>query len=151
MDDVFDEELPGNEGETTEAIGQNGENGAKNDGDIRVLVSERKPKTGGKWVPGQSGNPSGRPAALRSAFKAIAETIAPTDLGQYFKWGIEKAKQQNSPRVVLQYLEFYVYMQDGTPVKRSINASTKLETLLERIGEMDDDQFAEVEQQMRSE
>ncbi len=144
MNDIFDEETPENEGETTEAIGEN-------NGDIRVLVPERKPKTGGKWVPGQSGNPSGRPSALRSAFKAIADTIAPTDLGQYFKWGIEKAKQQNSPRVVLQYLEFYVYMQDGTPVKRSINASTKLESILTRLGEMDEDEFAQVEQQMRSE
>jgi len=142
MNNIFDEETPENEGETTEAIGEN-------NGDIRVLVPERKPKTGGKWVPGQSGNPSGRPSALRSAFKAIADTIAPTDLGQYFKWGIEKAKQQNSPRVVLQYLEFYVYMQDGTPVKRSINASTKLESILTRLGEMDEEEFAEVEQQMR--
>lgn len=137
--------------DTEKAIGENGGNGVGNAGEIRVLVPESKPKTGGKWVPGQSGNPSGRPSALRSAFKAIADTIAPTDLGQYFKWGIEKAKQQNSPRVVLQYLEFYVYMQDGTPVKRSINASTKLESILTRLGEMDEAEFAEVEQQMRSE
>ena len=151
MDDIFEEN-------DSERGGKEQGNNSKEQGSVLnsvrkegVPASAQTLKTGNRWLPGQSGNPGGRKSALRTSFQAIAAKGSPEDLAAYYWWGIESAKKQGSPRIVLQYIEFYVHMTDGTPVQRSITASGKLESILSRLGAMDDNEFAEVEQAMRGE
>lgn len=48
-------------------------------------------------------------------------------------------------------VKLYLAYMVGMPVQRSISATGKLETLLNRIGEMDEDEFNQVEAAMRRE
>ena len=61
------------------------------------------------------------------------------------------AREYKSPKAALAIAQFVVGYRIGTPVQRSISASGKLESLLSRLGEMDDDEFNQVEAAMRRE
>lgn len=45
--------------------------------------------------------------------------------------------------------QFVVGYRIGTPVQRRVSATGRLETLLDRIGEMDDDEFNALEAEMK--
>ena len=129
MDDLFDEETGQNSTENQEVYvySQTKEQGDKGGGLVR---DER-----GRWVKGHGPPPE----------------LPPARVGELLEQALTWAQEYKSPKLVLAILQFHYSYTLGMPVQRSVTASTKLETLLNRIGEMDEAEFAQVEQQMRSE
>ncbi len=159
MDDVFDEEMPENE-DKREAIGENGTE--NNEVYVYSQAEEQGDKGGGfrrnelgQWVKGHAPPPPMRkrkPKANEQALiAALHEALPPARVGELLEQALTWAQEYKSPKLVLAILQFHYSYTLGMPVQRSVTASTKLETLLNRIGEMDEAEFAQVEQQMRSE
>lgn len=115
--------------------------------DNGVLAPASNRKITGRWLPGQSGNPSGRPrrpetAVLRYMNEKIpAEKIVATVL--------ELIEDTSSWRAREAGVKLYLSYMVGMPVQRSVTATTKLESLLSRVSEMSEEEFAEVEQAMK--
>ena len=149
MDDIFDEETGQNSTENNEAYvySQAEEQGDKGGGFRRNEL--------GQWVKGHAPPPPMRkrkPKANEQALiAALHEALPPARVGELLEQALTWAQEYKSPKLVLAILQFHYSYTLGMPVQRSVTASTKLETLLNRIGEMDEAEFAQVEQQMRSE
>lgn len=145
MNDIFDDEMPGNEDKREAKGAVNGENGV----DTGVLAPIYKDKQTGRFLPGSPGGPGRPPKARESAVLDLMRGSIPPD--KIVRTILELVEDESSWRARAKGVELYLNYVIGMPVQRSVTASTKLETLLDRIGEMDDAEFAEVEQQMRSE
>lgn len=93
----------------------------------------------------------GRPkrADERAIISAMDRALPPTELEELLKEAIGWAREYKSPKLVLSIAQFVVSYQIGAPVQRSITASGKLESLIERLGSMDEDEFERIEQAMR--
>ncbi len=147
MDDLFDEETGQNSTENQEVYvySQTKEQGDKGGGLVR---DER-----GRWVKGHGPPPELRkrkPKANEQALiAALHEALPPARVGELLEQALTWAQEYKSPKLVLAILQFHYSYTLGMPVQRSVTASTKLETLLNRIGEMDEEEFTQVEQQMR--
>jgi len=149
MDDLFDDETGQNSTEKQEGyVYSQAETQGDKGGGIRR--NER-----GQWVKGHAPPPPMRqrkPRANEQALiAALHEALPPARVGELLEQALTWAQEYKSPKLVLAILQFHYSYTLGMPVQRSVTASTKLETLLNRIGEMDEAEFAEVEQQMRSE
>lgn len=109
----------------------------------------------GRWLPGHAPKPPAprrKPRANEQALIAALNEALPAEkvkdhLDQCVTWAYE----YRSPKLLMQVLQFHYSYTLGMPVQRSITASTKLETLLTRLGEMDDNEFDQVEQAMKGE
>lgn len=136
FEDVFDDE-------TQQEIIENGENGEA----IGVLTPVNTDSKTGRFLPGNPGGP-GRPAKARenAALDLMRQTVSPAKVVQTI---VDLIEHQSSWRAREAGVRLYLAYMVGMPVQRSITASTKLETILSRLGEMDDDEFGQVEQQMR--
>lgn len=145
MNDLFDDEMPENEDKREAKGAVNGENGV----DTGVLAPIYKDSKTGRFLPGSPGGPGRPPKARESAVLDLMRgSIPPAKIVQTI---MELVEDRDSWRARAKGVELYLNYVIGMPVQRSVTASTKLETLLNRIGEMDEAEFAEVEQQMRSE
>ena len=140
MDDVFDDETGEN----------SAENSGENSTEIDVLASDNTPRNSHLWAKGQSGNPAGRPPKVRetAVLNIMRQRIPPERIVETV---LDLIEDSESWRAREAGVKLYLAYMVGMPVQRSITASTKLETILNRLGEMDDSEFSEVEQQMRSE
>lgn len=91
-----------------------------------------------------------KPKANEQALIAALHEALPAErVGQLLEQALAWAQEYKSPKLVLAILQFHYSYTLGMPVQRSVTASTKLETILNRLGEMDDSEFANVEQAMR--
>lgn len=139
MDDIFDVF----EGETEQAIRENGENG----GDTGVLAPVYTDSKTGRFLAGNPGGPGRPPKARESAVLDLMRTsIEPAKIVQTI---MELVEDSGSWRARAKGVELYLNYVIGMPVQRSVTASTKLEAILNRLGDMSDDEFANVEQAMR--
>jgi len=154
MDDLFDDEMPGN----VEGTGQN--NTESNGVYVYSQAKEQGDKGGGirrnergQWVKGHAPPPPMRqrkPKANEQALiAALHEALPPARVGELLEQALTWAQEYKSPKLVLAILQFHYSYTLGMPVQRSVTASTKLETLLNRLGDMSDDEFSQVEQAMR--
>jgi len=102
----------------------------------------------GRFAPGSKMGRSKR-ADERAIISAMDKALPPTELELLLKEAIGWAREYKSPKLVLSIAQFVVSYQIGAPVQRSITASGKLESLIERLGSMDEDEFERIEQAMR--
>lgn len=106
----------------------------------------------GQFVKGSSASPGRRKRSEETAVLAAIDAACPPDeLEKLLKEAMQWAREYKSPKAVMQIAQFVVGYRIGTPVQRSVSASGKLENLLARIGEMDEDEFNQVEAAMRRE
>ena len=134
------------ESKTEQAIRENGENG-ENGGDTGVLTPIYKDSKTGRFLPGSPGGPGRPPKARESAVLDLMRTsIEPAKIVQTI---MELVEDSGSWRARAKGVELYLNYVIGMPVQRSVTASTKLEAILNRLGDMSDDEFANVEQAMR--
>lgn len=109
------------------------ENGSMNLGGNLVKSSvEIERKSGSidhRFKPGNPGGP-GRKKKDKAAFDAVTRRITAEQMADYIEWGIEKAKQQGSPKIVLAYAELYFAYLDGKPVQRIVETPGGLESVL---------------------
>lgn len=145
----------------------NGENGEeKDDENHGVMVYSHTDEQGdkggvirrnerGQWVKGHAPSPPMRkrkPRANEQALiAALNEALPPAKVGELLDKALAWAQEYKSPKLILSILQFHYSYTLGMPVQRSITASTKLETLLNRLGEMDDEEFATVEAELKKE
>jgi hypothetical protein len=143
-DGIFDEE-------TTEAIGETVENGEG----IGVLApayaankAGQDPKTG-RFLPGNAIGAAGRPAKSRedAVLRLMRKQIDPQVIVDTV---LDLVEDSSSWRAREAGVRLYLAYMVGMPVQRSVTATTRLESLLNKIGEMDEEEFVEVEQAIRS-
>ncbi|TXH18126.1 MAG: hypothetical protein E6R03_02675 [Hyphomicrobiaceae bacterium] len=104
----------------------------------------------GQFVKGSSASPGRRKRSEEQAIlTAIDAACPPEELQKLLGEAITWAREYKSPKAVMAIAQFVVGYRIGTPVQRSISASGKLENLLSRLGEMDEDEFSVLEAEMR--
>lgn len=104
----------------------------------------------GQFVKGSSASPGRRKRSEEAAvLAAIDAACPPEELQKLLTDAMTWAREYKSPKAALAIAQFVVGYRIGTPVQRSISASGKLESLLSRLGEMDEDEFNQVEAAMR--
>ena len=137
--------------------GQNGEEiGTEKDSVDGEIIVYSRPQEGikrgedGRFLPG-SRPPVKRRQDEQALLRALDSTLPPERCSELIEKALAWAEEWKSAKTVLAVLQFRYSYTVGMPVQRSVTATTRLETLLNRIGEMDDAEFAEGEQQMRSE
>lgn len=106
----------------------------------------------GQFVKGSSASPGRRKRSEEAAVLAAIDAACPPEkLKELLEKAMAWTEEYKSPKAALAIAQFVVGYRIGTPVQRSISASGKLESLLSRLGEMDDDEFNQVEAAMRRE
>ena len=105
----------------------------------------------GLFLPGNAANPLGRPkrADERAIIAAMDKALPPDKLSQAIEDALTWAYEYKSWKAVLAISQFVVSYQIGQPVQRSVSASGKLETILNRLSSMEDGEFDAVERAMR--
>lgn len=107
----------------------------------------------GKFAPGnRAGVGFGRKkrAEEQAVLSAINEALPPDRLQQALSDALDWAYEYKSPKMVLALASFVVSYQIGSPIQRSMSASTRLEAILARVGTMSDEEFNAVEAEMRN-
>lgn len=106
----------------------------------------------GQFVKGSSASPGRRKRSEEAAVLAAIDAACPPEkLKDLLEKAMAWTEEYKSPKAALAIAQFVVGYRIGTPVQRSVSASGKLESLLSRLGEMDDDEFNQVEAAMRRE
>ena len=105
----------------------------------------------GLFLPGNAANPLGRPkrADERAIIAAMDRALPPDKLSEALQDALGWAYEYKSPKLILAIAQFVVSYQIGQPVQRSVSASGKLETILNRLSSMEDGEFDAVERAMR--
>ena len=129
--------------------------GEDNSGKMVSSRPDNKNGTGrdekGRLLPGTVANPLGRPkrADERAIIAAMDKALPPDKLSQAIEDALTWAYEYKSWKAVLAISQFVVSYQIGQPVQRSVSASGKLETILNRLSSMEDGEFDAVERAMR--
>lgn len=111
-------------------------------------------RANGKFAPGNAagvGFGRKRRAEEAAIIAAMDAALPAEELQQLLTDAIGWAREYKSPKLALSIAQFVVSYQIGSPIQRSMSASTKLETILAKVGSMDEEEFAQVEQAMRGE
>lgn len=107
-------------------------------------------RANGQFAKGNTASPGRRKRSEEHAvLAAIDAACPPEELQKLLTEAMQWAREYKSPKAVMQIAQFVVGYRIGTPVQRSISASGKLENLLNRISEMDEDEFNTLEAEMR--
>lgn len=105
----------------------------------------------GQFVKGSSASPGRRKRSEEAAvLAAIDAACPPEELQKLLTDAMTWAREYKSPKAALAIAQFVVGYRIGTPVQRSISASGKLENILDRLNDMDEDEFSRVEEAMRN-
>jgi len=105
----------------------------------------------GQFVKGNSASPGRKKRSEEQALlAAIDAACPPEELEKLLKEAIGWAREYKSPKMALAIAAFVVGYKVGTPIQRSMSASTKLETILARVGTMSEEEFEQVEAAMRN-
>jgi hypothetical protein len=104
----------------------------------------------GKFAPGNHLGGRKKRSEEQALLTAIDAACPPEELQRLLTDAITWAYEYKSPRMVLAIAAFVVGYRIGTPVRRSVSASGKLENILDRVSNMDEDEFAQVEAELRN-
>ena len=108
-------------------------------------------RANGQFAKGNTASPDRRKRSEEAAvLSAIDAACPPEELQKLLGEAITWAREYKSPKAVMAIAQFVVGYRIGTPVQRSISASGKLENLLNRISDMDEEEFNTLEAEMRS-
>ena len=90
----------------------------------------------GKWLPGVSGNPKGRPnkAEELKMLDAIRSTFTPEETTAHLRRAMQLAIEQNSARGIVAVLEFMHDRTIGKPVQRVIQEGGGINEILVELG-----------------
>jgi hypothetical protein len=103
-------------------------------------------KIQGRWLPGQSGNPSGKNLKRRGDIvRALEDGVSLESIVEVIN-GLLVDNSWRARHAGATLALSYMY---GTPIQRSVTASTKLESILAQVTELSDDEFADVERRLR--
>jgi hypothetical protein len=106
----------------------------------------------GQFTKGNHASPGRVKRAEESAVLAAINTALPPEkLQQALTDALDMAYEYRSPKLLMAIVESAVSYQVGAPVQRSVSASGKLENILSRLTDMDEDEFSAVERAMRGE
>ena len=105
----------------------------------------------GLFVKGNTASPGRRKRSEEATvLAAIDAACPPEELQKLLQEAMQWAREYKSPKALLAIAQFVVGYRIGTPVQRRVSASGKLETLLDRISGMDEDEFSALESEMRN-
>lgn len=107
-------------------------------------------RANGQFAKGNTASPGRRKRSEETAVLAAIDAACPPEelqklLGEAITW----AREYKSPKAVMAIAQFVVGYRIGTPVQRRVSATGRLETLLDRISDMDDDEFNALEAEMK--
>lgn len=104
----------------------------------------------GKFAPGNQLGGRKKRSEEAALLAAIDAACPPEELQKLLTEAITWAREYKSPKMALAIASFVVGYKIGTPIQRSMSATTKLETLLSRIAGMDEEEFAVLENEVRA-
>lgn len=113
---------------------------SSNGGKDGVSASQSTEKTGrddsGRWLPGVSGNPRGRPGKAweEANINAMASAFSPEEKQQFLRQAVQLAIAQQSPRGIVAVLSYIDDRVGGKPVQRVQQESGGLASVLEELG-----------------
>lgn len=108
---------------------------------VGVLASDTAPKTAHLFKPGQTGNPGGRRKRPDTQVLAMVAAQVPA---QMIVDAMMELLENKSWRAREAGVKLYLSYMIGMPVQRSISASTKLDTFLDAVRDLSDDEFTQV-------
>ncbi len=149
MQDIFEDETTT---ETGEREGDKATFASQEVGEIDVLTPANALQIGrdaqGRWLPGQQPK-GGRPTKQReTAVLTLMRAKIPAE--RIVETVLDLLDDKTSWRAREAGVKLYLAYMVGMPVQRSVTATTRLESILNRLGEMDDDEFAQVESELRA-
>jgi hypothetical protein len=99
---------------------------------VESSVLAEKKQRGRPWLPGQSGNPAGRPTKARelAILHAISNAFSPEQIDEHLNRAMEIAIAQNSARSIVAILEFQADRTIGKPVQRIETGDNGLQHIL---------------------
>ena len=107
-------------------------------------------RANGQFAKGNTASPGRRKRSEEAAVLAAIDAACPPEkLKELLEKAITWTEKHESPKGALAIAQFVVGYRIGTPVQRSISASGKLENLLNRISDMDEEEFNTLEAEMR--
>ena len=108
-------------------------------------------RANGKFAPGNVLGGRGKRSDERAILAALDAALPPEKIQQVLTDALAWAYEYKSPKVILSIVQFVVAYQIGQPIQRSVSASGKLETILNRLSTMDENEFEAVERAIRGE
>lgn len=104
----------------------------------------------GKFAPGNVLGGRAKRSDEKAIIAAMDAALPPEKIQQVLTDALAWAYEYKSPKVILSIVQFVVAYKIGQPVQRSVSASGKLETILNRLSTMDEEDFQQVEAAIRN-
>jgi hypothetical protein len=120
-------------GDSAASMGVAAVDSGENMGREGVTVPAPKKENRGRWLPGQSGNPSGWAKKDIKVLHAIHEGYPPDRIIGLLDEALEIARKHNSYRGIMEVARTVIEYTVGKPVQRSITVSSKMDSILSRL------------------
>jgi hypothetical protein len=120
-------------GDSAASMGVAAADSGENMGREGVTASAPKKEHRGRWLPGQSGNPSGWAKKDIKVLHAIHEGYPPDRIIGLLDEALEIARKHNSYRGIMEVARTVIEYTVGKPVQRSITVSSKMDSILTRL------------------
>ena len=99
----------------------------------------------GQYIKGNTASPGRRKRSEEQALLAVLDESLPAEkFKEHMDLAIAWAIEYKSPKLLMQLWQFRFSYTIGQPVQRSVTASTKLDTFLDAVRGLSDDEFSQV-------
>jgi hypothetical protein len=119
--------------EDTVNRGINGQNGSANSGVEGVTARAPTKDSKGRWLPGNSGNPTGWAKRDIKVLHAIHAAYPPERVIGLLDEALDVARSHQSYRGIVEVARLVIEYTVGKPVQRSITVSSKMDSILTRL------------------
>jgi hypothetical protein len=122
--------------EVSEAAGHwgtNGQNGSENSGVEGVTAPAQRNSKTGRFLPGNSGNPTGWAKRDIKVLHEIHAAYPPERIIGLLDEALDVARSHQSYRGIVEVARLVIEYTVGKPVQRSITVSSKMDSILTRL------------------
>jgi hypothetical protein len=113
--------------------GQNGQNGSANMGREGVTAPAQRNSKTGRFLPGNSGNPTGWAKRDIKVLHEIHAAYPPERIIGLLDESLDVARSHQSYRGIVEVARLVIEYTVGKPVQRSITVSSKMDSILTRL------------------
>jgi hypothetical protein len=119
--------------EGARSVGQNGADSGGNSGEIGVTARAQRNSKTGRFLPGNSGNPTGWAKRDIKVLHEIHAAYPPERIIGLLDEALDVARSHQSYRGIVEVARLVIEYTVGKPVQRSITVSSKMDSILTRL------------------